>query len=559
MAALMMGVVVLAAGSAPSEAGVRVEGPVDDAVKGVKVFRVDSPYLGRRSTVEVLLPDKLEAGRTYRTLYVLPVEGGIGGRYGDGLAEVRKADAHNRYGLICVTMSFDTVPWYGAHATNPRIRHEAFIKRVVVPLVESRFPASGKPGDRLLLGFSKSGWGAVSLLLRDPAFFGAACSWDAPLMMTEAKLGYASKHHFGTPEQAAPYVPVNLVQRRADELAKGPPRLTVLGRNTFGGHTRKFHQLLEARGVPHRYDNELRFKHHWEPGWVPKALEVFLGVAATTRPAAELPATRPAAGDAVGPATRPARGGAAREDADPDYPKVRPERVPLILAMESGVASKPTTLPWRLYVPPQASPKNKLPLVFFLHGAGRRGDDNVGPMDLAYEFWSPEAQKNHPCFVLAPQCRRGAMWAKLNKDRTNLEADEQPVPELAAALAVLDSVLKKWPVDPKRVYLTGQSIGGFGTWDALYRRPGLWAAAVPVCGGGDPTKAALYKHVPVWAWHGANDTAVPPQCSREMIAALKAAGGRARYTGLPRVGHGSWKPAYESAELHKWLFSQKRE
>ncbi len=559
MVALVMGVMLLAAGSGPDEPGVTVQGPVDDAAKGVKVFRVDSPYLGRQSTVEVLLPDKLEAGRTYRTLYVLPVEGGIGGKYGDGLAEVRKADAHNRYGLICVTMSFDTVPWYGAHATNPRIRHEEFIKRVVVPLVESRFPASGKPGDRLLLGFSKSGWGAVSLLLRDPAFFGAACSWDAPLMMTEAKLGYASKNHFGTPEQAAPYVPVNLVKQRAAELAGGPPRLTILGKNTFGGDTRKFHELLEAHGVPHRYDNELLFKHHWESGWVPKALAIFLSPAPATQPAEGPAASRPGAQQSPEPTPQRAARAAAKEDTDPDYPKVDAARVPQILAMESGVATEPTKLPWRLYVPPQASPENKLPLVFFLHGAGRRGDDNVGPMDLAYEFWSPEAQKNNPCFVLAPQCRRGAMWAKLNKERTNFEADEQPVPELAAALAVLDSVLKRWPVDPKRLYLTGQSIGGFGTWDALYRRPHLWAAAVPICGGGDPTKAALYKDVAVWAWHGANDTAVPPQCSREMIAALKAAGGHPRYTELPRVGHGSWGPAYRSAELHKWLFSQKRE
>jgi len=553
MMAFVIGLAMLAAGAEAAEPEVKIEGPVDDAAKGVKVFRIDSPYLGRTSTVEVLLPDSIEAGRTYRTLYVLPVEGGIGGRYGDGLAEVRRADAHNRHGLICVTMSFDTVPWYGAHATNPRIRHEDFIKRVVVPLVESRFPASGKPADRLLIGFSKSGWGAVSLLLRDPAFFGAVCSWDAPLMMTEAKLGYASKHHFGTPEQAAPYVPVNLVKQRGGELAKGPPRLTILGKSTFGGDTRKFHSLLEAHGVPHRYDNELTFRHHWESGWVPNALEIFLAPAAATQPS-----SGPPADDAASTGRRP-REVAPAKRADPDYPKVDPARVPLILAMESGVATEPAKLPWRLYVPPQASPGHRLPLIFFLHGAGRRGDDNVGPMDLAYEFWSAEAQAKNPCFVLAPQCRRGAMWTKMNRERTNFEADEQPVPEMAAALAVLDSVLEKYPVDPKRVYVTGQSIGGFGAWDALYRRPRLWAAAVPVCGGGDPGKAALYKDVAVWAWHGANDTAVPPECSREMISALKAAGGSPKYTELPRVGHGSWRPAYESAELHEWLFAQKRD
>ncbi len=273
---LVIGLALAMLGAQPDDPPVKIEGPTDDPAKGVKVFNVESSYLVKASTVEVLLPDKIEPGRTYRTLYVLPVEGGIGGQFGDGLAEVRKADAHNRFGLICVTMSFGSVPWYGAHATDPNIRHEDFIKKVVVPLVESRFPASGKPEDRLLIGFSKSGWGAVSLLLRDPAFFGAACSWDAPLMMTEEDLKWGSRIHFGTPEQAAPYVPVTLAKQRAEELAKGPARLTILGSNTFGPHTKQFHELLEAEGIPHHYDNNLKVKHHWESGWVPKALEIFL-------------------------------------------------------------------------------------------------------------------------------------------------------------------------------------------------------------------------------------------------------------------------------------------
>ncbi len=276
---LIIGLALAMLGAQEADPPAKIEGPTDNTTKGVKVFSVVSSYLGSASTVEVLLPDKLESGRTYRTLYVLPVEGGIGGQYGDGLAEVRKANAHNRYGLICVTMSFDSVPWYGAHATDPNIRHEDFIKKVVVPLVESRFPASGKPEDRLLIGFSKSGWGAVSLLLRDPAFFGAACSWDAPLMMTEADLKWGSRKHFGTAEQAAPYVPVTLAKQRSAELAKGPARLTILGNNTFGPHTKQFHDLLQAEGIPHHYDNSLKVKHHWESGWVPKALEIFLSPA----------------------------------------------------------------------------------------------------------------------------------------------------------------------------------------------------------------------------------------------------------------------------------------
>ncbi|MEX0653518.1 MAG: alpha/beta hydrolase-fold protein [Phycisphaeraceae bacterium] len=273
--------IVLAASLPPSafaddEAEVHIEGPVANPDKGVATFTVTSPYLGQPSTIEVLLPDTIEADHTYRTLYVLPVEGGIGGQFGDGLAEVRKADAHNRHGLIGVTMSFDSVPWYGAHATDETKRHAAFIKEVVVPLIESRYPATGNPEDRLLIGFSKSGWGAVSLLLRDPDFFGAACAWDAPLMMTEAELRWGSRHHFGTPEQAAPYVPATLVPQRAAALTDGPPRLTILGKDLFGRHVRQFHELLNTHHVPHHYNNDLTFKHHWESGWVPEALEIFL-------------------------------------------------------------------------------------------------------------------------------------------------------------------------------------------------------------------------------------------------------------------------------------------
>jgi len=254
----------------------QIDGPVHDSAKGVDVFTVTSSYLKGANKIEVLLPDQVESGRKYRTLYVLPVEGHIGGEYGDGLAEVRKADTHNRYQLICVTMAFDTVPWYGAHAANQSIRHEDYIKQVVVPLVESRFPATGNPADRLLFGFSKSGWGAFSLLLRDPDFFGAACAWDSPMMMTEVDPKYGSREHFGTSEQMAPYVVSTLAMQRAAAFAGGSPRFTLLGHDAFGAETLAYHQLLLKLGLPHHFDNRLLYKHHWHSGWVPKALDLFL-------------------------------------------------------------------------------------------------------------------------------------------------------------------------------------------------------------------------------------------------------------------------------------------
>jgi predicted peptidase len=241
-----------------------------------------------------------------------------------------------------------------------------------------------------------------------------------------------------------------------------------------------------------------------------------------------------------------------------DYKKVNAELLPMIQAMKSGVhEGGGTKVPWRLHIPPQASQDDKLPLLFFLHGAGRRGDDTIGPMDLAVEFLKPEAQAKYPCFILTPQCRKGTMWTEMNPTRTNLETSEEPTPELAGALAILDQVLAEQPVDTSRIYITGQSMGGFGTWDALVRRPDLFAAAVPICGGGDPAKAAAFKHVPVWAWHGSNDKAVPPENTRAIIEALREAGGDPKYSEI-NAGHGSWEPAYSSSELMDWLFAQKK-
>lgn len=129
---------------------------------------------------------------------------------------------------------------------------------------------------------------------------------------------------------------------------------------------------------------------------------------------------------------------------------------------------------------------------------------------------------------------------------------------MQAALNVLDEVLAKWPIDEKRVYVMGMSMGGYGTWEALMRRPQQWAAAVPICGGGDPSRAVTYKDVPIWAWHGANDAVVPAANSRTMIEELKKAGGQPKYTELEKVNHGSWVPAFKTPELYTWLFEQQR-
>jgi hypothetical protein len=270
---------------AASIPGVTISDSVRDDERGVQVFTVTSPYTKRANPIEVLLPDHLEEGRRYPVLYILPVGGEPDGPHGDGLREVRKADAHNRFGVICVSMRFDSVPWYGSHATDPTIRHDVYILDVVLPLIEARFPVSTAAKDRLLFGFSKSGFGAVSLLLRHPDIFGAACSWDAPLAFTEADFGkVGTRPHFGSAEQMAQYTPMtllNTISQKQDAVfasfTTGSPRLYVFGKSVWAGETRRFHKRLDELAIQHVYDDSLEFAHAWPSGWVPLALDRFLG------------------------------------------------------------------------------------------------------------------------------------------------------------------------------------------------------------------------------------------------------------------------------------------
>lgn len=257
--------------------------------------------------------------------------------------------------------------------------------------------------------------------------------------------------------------------------------------------------------------------------------------------------------------------GVAMTQAD-DTNKARDARVAAIEGMEQGLLAEAITqgkkkvdFQYRLFVPEGADAGRPLPLVVFLHGRGRIGTDNVGPMELAWPFVKDDAQAKHPCFVVAPQVPPGGSWGALRDERPKVMHSSEPYPmrdEMAAMLKLVDELVATRPIDANRVYLVGQSMGGYGAWDALMRRPGLWAAAVPVCGGGMPKLAAAFKDVPVWAWHGDADKVVPVDESRKMISAMKAAGGEPRYTEIPSGGHNAGATAFSDPELFDWLFSQ---
>ncbi|MCL2298564.1 MAG: prolyl oligopeptidase family serine peptidase [Firmicutes bacterium] len=202
-------------------------------------------------------------------------------------------------------------------------------------------------------------------------------------------------------------------------------------------------------------------------------------------------------------------------------------------------------LPCRVYMPEDAvSAQKQYPLVLYLHGSGERGDDNRAQTrknSVMQTLLNEENLHKYPCFILAPQCPEGRGW------------------DAAQLMDLLEDFASNYPVDKARIYVTGLSMGGYAAWELLAAYPDYFAAAVPVCGGGDPETAPLFKDVPVWAFHGARDSAVPPEGSRDMIAALKAAGAPdVRYTEYPRERHQSWEKAWREPELFPWLFAQRK-
>jgi len=215
-----------------------------------------------------------------------------------------------------------------------------------------------------------------------------------------------------------------------------------------------------------------------------------------------------------------------------------------------------SSLPYRLLKPEGYDGTTAYPLLLFLHGAGERGTDNKAQLKHGVKHLvSDEARKKYPCFVLVPQCPpHPARWADWSAKGT----PKEPTEALALVLGLIDELKKQYKIDERRIYVTGLSMGGFGTWDLLARRPELFAAAIPICGGGDPASAKKFATVPIWAFHGAKDNIVRPERSREMIDALKKAGASPKYTEYPQAGHDSWTKTYADPAVLEWLFAQKR-
>ncbi len=193
-----------------------------------------------------------------------------------------------------------------------------------------------------------------------------------------------------------------------------------------------------------------------------------------------------------------------------------------------------------LYFPKDYN-KNKdlFPLILFLHGAGERGDNiervkRHGPPKIV------EAGEDLPFVIVSPQCKDNLWW----------DSDE--------LFAFLLEIISKYNIDANRIYLTGLSMGGFGTWDLAIKHPDFFAAIAPVCGGGDPTKVCEIKNLPIWVFHGAKDPIVPIKRSEEMVEALKACSGDLNFTIYPNAAHDSWTETYNNLTLYEWFLAHRK-
>lgn len=198
-----------------------------------------------------------------------------------------------------------------------------------------------------------------------------------------------------------------------------------------------------------------------------------------------------------------------------------------------------------VYVPKSYKGDKEFPLILFLHGSGEAGTDGEKQVKVGL---GPAIKKmeSFPFIAVFPQSPEPGAKGWL-ADRKGAKA----------AMSILAEVEKTYKVDSKRIYLTGLSMGGYGTWSLAAAYPDRWAAIVPICGGGNLADAEKIKAIPCWCFHGDADPAVKVQRSREMMEALKKAGAMPKYTEFEKVGHDSWVPAYATAELYEWLSKQK--
>ena len=224
------------------------------------------------------------------------------------------------------------------------------------------------------------------------------------------------------------------------------------------------------------------------------------------------------------------------------------------------------SLPYRILYPKHFDSEKKYPLVLFLHGSGSRGKDNEKQLFWGADlFLDSSNREKYPAIVVFPQCPNTSFWnavmfTKLDDSlRFSFPANKTPIKPMQLLMALSDELYANKNIDTNRIYVGGMSMGGFATYDILWRKPHFFAAAFPICGGGNPNQVSLYAdRFPIWIFHGTIDPIVPVANSRLMYRTLKTAGANTKYTEYPGVYHDSWKKAFAEPDLLPWLFSQNK-
>lgn len=232
---------------------------------------------------------------------------------------------------------------------------------------------------------------------------------------------------------------------------------------------------------------------------------------------------------------------------------------PSLFSHEKYINATADTLNYRLLIS-DADTVSRYPLVVFLHGAGERGSDNEAQLKWGVKnFADDQIMKNYRPIVVVPQCPENMSWGNYSYDETlMLEQKPTATKPLALVMELIDQLITDLPVDPNRIYITGLSMGGIGTFDAISLFPNKFAAAVPVCGAGDISKAQIISGIPLWIFQGALDPVVSPQYGRDMFETLTDLGARPGFTEYPETGHFVWIAAYSDPMMLNWLFRQRK-
>ena len=245
---------------------------------------------------------------------------------------------------------------------------------------------------------------------------------------------------------------------------------------------------------------------------------------------------------------------------DENEKKETASRDPLGEAFEARnfKGSDGTAMPYRIHLPKNANMKKNMPLLIYYHGAGSRGDNNRSQLGWVTDILGYVQKKEMDVIIVAPQCASGEQWVNTPWTLNEHTMPEQASIHLKASIELIGQLQEEFSIDEKRLYVTGLSMGGFAVWDVIQRNPDLFAAAIPVCGGGDEKEAKKLTKIPIWAFHGGRDRVVKTIRSRNMIEAIKDAGGKPKYTEYPGVGHDSWSATYKNDEVFDWMYSQKK-